>query len=248
VRTLARSRQHRLILAFYLGIGLALTIFLLRAPAMRPDYPDSANTWHAANTPLLAASIMMMALAVMGTRVVFAMPLELRANWIFRVTGVRGGPKTLAATRRSLATLSALPIWLGTAALCLRLWPWRQAAGHLALLGLLATIFIELCLRGFDKIPFACSYLPGKSQVHMVFLGALGLLWFVILSVKLERQMLLDERSTVAMVAPFAVAAIGVRIWSRMAAWDADEPRFEEEGTPAVLELGLHRDGAMPVE
>lgn len=248
VRTLARSRQHRLILAFYLGIGLALTIFLLQAPAMRPDYPDTANAWHGANTPLLAASIMMMALAILGARVVFAMPLELRANWIFRVAGVRGGPMTLAATRRSLAMLSALPIWLGTAALCLRLWPWRQAAGHLALLGLVAMILIELCLHGFDKIPFACSYLPGKSQVHLVFLGALGLLWFVTLSVKLERQMLLDVPSTVAMVAPFAVLAIGVRIWSRMAASDADELRFEEEGTPAVQELGLHRDGVMPVE
>ena len=247
VRTLARSRQHRLILAFYLGIGLAFTIFLLKEPAMRPDYPDTPNAWHEANTPLLAASIMMMALAVLGARVVFAMPLELRANWIFRVAGVTGGPKTLAATRRSLAMLSALPIWLATAALCLRLWPWQQAAGHLALLGLLAVIFIELGVRGFDKIPFACSYLPGKSPIHLVFLGALGVLWFVTLSVKLERQMLLDVRGTVAMIAPLALVAFGVRIWSKMTAPEAGDLRFEEEGTPAVQELGLHRDGVMPV-
>src|SRR6185312_8728519 len=33
VRTLARSRQHRVILSFYLGVGFALTIFLFRVPS-----------------------------------------------------------------------------------------------------------------------------------------------------------------------------------------------------------------------
>ena len=61
---------------------------------MKPRIPDAfGDPWHEANTPLLAASIVMMALAVMGTRVVFARPLELRANWIFKITGLAGGPK-----------------------------------------------------------------------------------------------------------------------------------------------------------
>ncbi len=238
VRTLARSRQHRMILAFYLGIGFALTIFLLRSPELRSE----------ANTPLLAASIMMMALAVVGTRVVFAVPLELRANWIFRITGVPPGPETLAAGRRSLLLLSVLPVWLGSAALCLRLWPWRQAAGHLAILGLIGILLADLCLHNFRKIPFTCSYLPGKSQVHMVFLAALGLLWGVMLSVKVERKALQDPRSTAWMVALFALAACGVRLGTAaLARLDSDDLRFEESSAPAVLELGLHRDGVMPI-
>jgi hypothetical protein len=85
-------------------IGFALTIYLLRAPAMQAPVPGvgASEPWRQANTPLLAASIVMMALAVVGTRVVFALPLELRANWIFRITGVAPGPETLAAGRRSL--------------------------------------------------------------------------------------------------------------------------------------------------
>ena len=193
-----------MILAFYLGIGFALTLFLLKAPAMKPQLPDAPATdpWRAANTPLLAVSIMMMALALVGTRVVFALPLDLRANWIFRITGVRSGPKILAASRRSLLLLSVAPVWLATAVLCLRLWPWRQAAGHLLLLALLGMLGADLCLFSFRKIPFTCSYLPGKSQVHMVFLGAAGLMWFVILSVRFERQMLQEVRSTAAMLSP----------------------------------------------
>src|SRR5260370_6997109 len=213
VRTLARSRQHRMILTFYLGIGFALTIYLLRDPAMQGLMPDGgvSDPWREANPRLLAASIGMRALAVVGARVVCALPLELRANWVFRITPVPAGPETLAAGRRSLLLLSVAPVWMGSAVLCLRLWPWRQAVGHLAILGLIGFLLADLCLHGFRKIPFTCSYLPGKSQVNMVFLGALGLLWGVMLSVKFERQALQESRSTVLMVVLFGLAPCGVR-------------------------------------
>jgi hypothetical protein len=242
VRTLVRSRQHRMILAFYLGIGFAFTIFLLKTPEMKPQLPGEANT------PLLTASIVMMALAVVGTRVVFAVPLDLRANWIFRIAGLRPGPGTLAAGRRSLLLLSVAPVWLASAVLCLRIWPWRLAVGHLAVLGLLGILLTDICLHGFRKIPFTCSYLPGKSQVHMVFLGAAGLMWAVLLSVKYEQQALEKPRAMAAMLALFAVAAVCVRLGTAaLASSDEEELQFEETSTPAVLELGLHRDGVLPM-
>ncbi len=237
VRTLVRSRQHRMILAFYLGIGFAFAIFLLKSPEMQ----------RAASTPLLAASIVMMVLAVAGTRAVFSLPLDLRANWIFRITSVRGGPKTVAASRRALLALAAAPVWLITATLCLRLWPWQQALGHLTLLGLIGILLTEACLLRFHKIPFTCSYLPGKSQMHMIILGSVGLMQFVMLSVKFELEMLQQARSTAALVAPFALGAIGLRIGAAFAKPDQDDLQFEESIAPAVMELGLHRDGYMPV-
>jgi hypothetical protein len=147
---------------------------------------------------------------------VFAMPLDLRANWIFRITGLLRGPESLAAGRRALLLLSVAPVWLTSAALCLRLWPWRQAAGHLMVLGLLGMLLADLCLYGFRKIPFTCSYLPGKSQVHMVFLGAIGLLWLVMLSVKFEREALLDPRSMATMLAVLGLAVVCVKWEQRL--------------------------------
>jgi len=144
--------------------------------------------------------------------------------------------------------LSVAPVWLGSAALCLRLWPWRQAAGHLAILGLIGIILADISLHGFRKIPFACSYLPGKSQVNMVFLGAVLLLWGVMLSVKFERQALQESRSTAWMIAIFGLAACAVRLGTAaLARSHLDDLRFEESSAPAVLELGLHRDGVMPL-
>src|SRR6185295_20419060 len=101
-----------------------------------------------------SASILVMVLATLGTRVAFALPLDLRANWIFRVIGVRGGLQTLAASRRALLVLSVLPVWLVTAVVCLWLWPGRQNAGHLVVLGLFGMILADICLLRFRKIPF----------------------------------------------------------------------------------------------
>ena len=89
----------------------------------------------------------------------------------------------LEGARRSLLLLSAAPVWAVSAVFCFWRWSWRAAAGHLPILALFGLTLAELCLHNFDKIPFTCSYLPGKSQIHMAILGAVLLLGFTILSV-----------------------------------------------------------------
>jgi len=241
VRTLARSRQHRMILAFYLGIGLALTIFQVKTP-VRPPGSGAVNVAGEADGPLIAATIVMMALLVVGTRIVFALPLDLRANWVFRIAGVRWGAKAMAATRRAMLLLTVAPLWILSAALCLHYWPWRQAAGHLALLALMGVLLAELCLARFSKIPFTCSYLPGKSGVHMVFLYSLGLFYIVTFCTKYEQWALGNGRGIALMLALFGGALVLVRgATALLARGAAEDLRFEEEADPAVQELGLSR-------
>jgi CubicO group peptidase (beta-lactamase class C family) len=250
IRTLARSRQHRLILAFYWGIGLAATIFLLQTMEINLPLPDApANgMWHEANTSLLAASVVMLALAIVGARVVFALPLQLSANWIFRSIGVQAGRGTLAAARRALLALSVVPVWLVAAVVCLQLWPWREAAAHLAVLGLLGVALTDLALHGFRKIPFACSYLPGKSPVHMLFLAACGLMWLVHLGVNFEQRALQESRTMTALLVLLTLVAAAVRWGTAVGARsESTALQFEEAPPPVVMGLGLHRDGVMVV-
>jgi CubicO group peptidase (beta-lactamase class C family) len=244
VRTLSRSRQHRLILGFYLGIGLAFTCLLLKGSAAAKD-----NSGHGESMQLWIASIMMIVLATLGTRVAFALPLELRANWIFRVIGVRGGLQTLAASRRALLLLSVAPVWLLTAIVCLGLWPGWQNAGHIAVLGFLGMILADLCLLRFRKIPFTCSWLPGKSYFHMVFLGAIGVLVVGRNAAMLEWDALQETGSTTVMLALLVAAWICVRRTAvALAKREEQELRFEDEEPPLVMGLGLYRDGAMRIE
>src|SRR5262249_36602881 len=106
---------------------------------------------------------------IVGMRMVFSLPLDLRANWIFRVMPLRGGPNALAARRRAIVVLAAGPFMLSASLFFFGTMQWRAAADHLAALTLLAGLLAEACLYGIQKIPFTCSYLPGKTNFHMPF-------------------------------------------------------------------------------
>lgn len=250
MRTLARSRLHRLILAFYLGLGFALVIAMVQNGAPPNELADApaGDPWNQVNEPLLAATITMLGFAMIGTRVAFSIPLDLRGNWIFQVTGTRRVPECLSAARRALLLWPAAPLWLLSAACCFWFWPWPAATGHLAILAALALILTELSLHGFHKIPFTCSYLPGKSQVHLAVLGGIALLWSIILSVVYERQALADPKRFLPALA--GVAAVWALLRWRTAAHakeEGAEVRFEELADPAVQVLALGRDGTRPV-
>jgi CubicO group peptidase (beta-lactamase class C family) len=242
IRTLARSRQHRIVLAFYLGIGFALTILILKSPTVEHQLPDApaSDVKSELLAPLLAASIVMLCFSIIGTRIVFAMPKDLRANWIFRIC--RSDDHLLssvqAAQRRSLVFLSAAPVWLATAAIAFYQWPIQAVVGHLLVLALLASILSDICIYSLHKIPFTCSYLPGKSRVHMAFLAAVGLLWSITMSVRYEREALENFPSMAPMLAGLLVIAVAAR-WLVASNAAGVEVRFEEEEVPAVQVLGL---------
>jgi hypothetical protein len=240
-RTLLRSRRHRVVLAFYLGIGFAIVILFLKAPVAQ-------NQLRAASIPLLFSSAVMMSCWVIGTRIVFSMPLDLRANWIFRMTEVRGVQEYLAAIRRPLFALGVAPVWMASAALFLSIWPWRLAWGHLAFLGLWGIILSYACLFAFQKIPFTCSYLPGKTYLNMVFLGAMGFMLILLKAVEFERSALENPGSYAQMLLILVITTVCAR-WLTVAQANSDEAvvEFEAVEQPEVFVLGLNRDGVLPM-
>ena len=242
IRTLARSRQHRVMLAFFLGIGFALLVSVLKNPG-----PKDASL--RSELPLLFTTVAVMCITVVGTRVVFSMPISLRANWIFRVTQVSGAREYMAAIRRPLFVLAVAPVWILSAALLFSIWPWQLAADHLVVLGLLGAIVAYVCLAAFRKIPFTCSYLPGKSYLHMAFLTATGLMLFIVRGVVFESAALRDRSSYTAMVTVLIVAALVARWWAVSRGNEVDAVVQFEEVTPPILQtLGLNRDGVVTTE
>ena len=100
-----------MLLSFYSGIGFAIVVLFLRTPVARQLAAASAgDSWHQVSLPLLASSFVMMAAWILGTRVVFAIPLELRANWIFRVTQVRSANSYFYGSRRAAYVMALAPV------------------------------------------------------------------------------------------------------------------------------------------
>jgi uncharacterized membrane protein len=82
----------------------------------------------------------------------------------------------------------------------------------------------------------------------MALLVALGLLLTGPETALLERHALRETGSMALMLALMAVVWIAVRLTTmKLARREEQDPRFEEEIIPVVMELGLHRDGVMPV-
>jgi hypothetical protein len=241
IRSLLRSRQHRAILVFYLGGGFALVAVYL-AGARQAMHLTWIDILQRVNGPMLVSSVLMLCASWLGIRTVFSLPLDLRANWLFRVTPAPGGAGRLSAVRRALLALSVLPVLAASAALLLWFWPWTPAAEHLLVLGLLGSLLADFSLKGFRKIPFTCSYLPGRSKVHMVFwFGIIPLVVAIHKAAELEQRAMANPLSYWAMAVTLGAAAFAARRFTnRSANRSGPEIQFEESASDELVRLGLN--------
>ena len=246
IRTLLRSRQHRMLLSFYLGATFAIVLAYLKTSLKLLRLLHGA-AGDAVNVSFFVASIWVMCLSVLVVRLVISMPLTLRANWIFRITEIRGVTAYLSAIRRGFFVLAAIPAWLLMATLFLLRWPTWQIAGHLLLLALVGMIVVELSLYGFHKLPFTCSYLPGQSKVHVVFWGCL-LVWVPLVAARFEMRILNKPRDFIGTVLLLALIAACARWRTTAAAVSVERLIFEEEYPPELFSLNLLQNVGAPLE
>ena len=254
IRTLLRSRQHRVILSFYLGLAFGLAIFFAKSPVQehcrtriqnRPlasgeradaggEHRDDGRGRAGSARRFLPSS---------GS----AGELDLSRHADSGRAGRRHSsddgepPGSLRAGRHSGlgGCRGGLPVAMAVAG-C-RGTP-RSSSG------LLGAILAELCLHNFHKIPFTCSYLPGRSYAHMVFLSLIGLMVLIVQGADLERRALESPAGMATMLVAFASLAAWAR-WRTDARAQSPEGtvQFEEAPVPEIMGLGLNRDGSSPV-
>lgn len=236
--TLTRSRFHRVILSFYLGAGLALVLVYIHVLSLlNPASPVTARV----NSTYLGASILMMSLVIAGVRILAGIPITLQANWTFRTAAICAPIAYLRATRTAMLLPTVLPVWLVSGAFFFLLWPWRLALAHQVVLLFLGMILIELSLHRFHKIPFTCSYMPGKGNLQFVFWAfALILLPLINTAARFEFG-LLDRPIALCLAVTFlALILVCARTYNRFAAKDLKEILFDEVLEPEIV--GLHLD------
>ena len=166
-KTMVRSRKHWLYLAAYVGVGFALMLQALVGVFSRAGSPDI----DAPNPALLSIPLIISFFVLSGMRVVFAIPAELKANWVFQLSEADGRKECLSGVRKAMFVFGVLPLFTALLPLYVFLWGWATALFHTFFDVALSLLLIELLLLKFHKIPFTCSYLPGKAN--------LTTLWFV---------------------------------------------------------------------
>jgi hypothetical protein len=232
MRSLARSRQHRVVYAFFLAIAFAVAVSTMTGVV-------TSRHFQLVTTSFLMSTLVMLCLAVLGLRSIFPLPVSLKANWVLQVTQLSPSESYIAGTRRAMLATATIPVWLTAAGLALFYRPWHQVAEHLLVLALAGSVITDLSLIGVSKIPFACSYLPGKSNVQYIFWAyALVFLPLALGFSSYEHSVLDRPLAYTVLVAELFVAALGLWLFNRHLAEFA-VLYYEEVEPEVVTTLGI---------
>ncbi len=240
IRTLLRSAPQRLMMAFYLGLGFAVVILFLKTPRGQ-SAAISDNPWLDGGVPMILSSLLMLAFAIAGGRVAFAIPKDLRANWIFRIVPLGQGREIVTARRRSLHAVAVAPAVAVWAAVCFAVWPWPMALAHVAVLWLTGALLVELAIADVPKIPFTSAYLPGRSLLHVRVTVLFMLVLPLTYAAAREEWTLLQHPATAgALVAAMAAVWLALRtLLSLGSNAERKLPAFDEPPPDAVTTLNL---------
>jgi len=235
-RTLFRSEAHRLVLTGVGGLALVLA-----AQALMNAFQGAPSKREAALTPdALAIPFILSFLLIVGLRMVFEVPAELRANWIFQLMldGDRQECAPLARKTILLLVLPCLllilfPIYVFVAGL-------QIAVLHAIVVSAWTGLLTNLLLIRFRKIPFTCS-LPVFKQHSIVILISFcfGYLIYAVSTPEFESSALLHPILMIKLLPVVAVAWYIPRHFARTTIAIERQMIFEETATRTVEVLQL---------
>jgi len=235
-KTLLGSRRHRLLFAAYTGVGIALA--MEGAAALLSRQADETASARAA--VLLSVPLIISFFVLSGTRLIFEIPAEVRANWVFQLSERQTCPALFSGIRKAMIVLGTIPILTLAIPMVVLHLSAPEVAAALLLDCILALILIEVLLIRFRKIPFTCSYLASKSGNFAVWLGC----WLMFSSyayslARAEDWALGHLTELVVSVVSLLVGLGWLRMYNRRFQRQANPLVFEEEPEPTVQTLDL---------
>jgi hypothetical protein len=238
IAIVGRSQLHQGVLLGLSACGAGLAISRIAGADVAGPLGGSAPGTALISAAMWTPFALMFACGI-ALRAALALPVEHRANWIFRMTE---DASTRCDQLRAVNTLVTgwvvgVPVVFAAPLLWLAFGPASiVATGLVALVGL---AFVNAVLLGWRRIPFTCSYLPGKRMVAYTLV--LGFAAFVIFT---SGGVLLVHLALGNITRAFIVAAaLCLLAWllnhRRLAEWREVPLMFEDEVPDRPLQLGL---------
>jgi hypothetical protein len=229
---LTRSPRHQVFLAVYLAIGFSLGLSTLCRVDRTAAFP-----FQILDDGMLALPLILSFFVISGLRATFNIPHELSANWLFQLTNSGSPAEYFAATEKFVRFWGVIPFLLFSAILEFSYWTWSEAVFHLFFEGIVSLVLVHVLFSGFRKVPFTCSYFPGKK--NLALLGIFYIYGFTAYSstmVALEHWLM--ESAFRAVV--FAIGGIALLAVLFQRRHKAAPLIYEERSNTELQELGLH--------
>jgi len=234
--TMLRNAKHRLLLATWAGIAFALALQDLLRVGARPGVP--LLMWAPAG--LLTVPLTLSFFTVSGLRAAFNFPAELRANWIFQVCESTERLLHIRAARKWIVVMGIVPLFVLLAPFEFLFRGWRLALIHLSFALLLSFVLLNVLLIWFRKIPFTCSYFPGKtSMAVMGFLYLAGFTAYCWTMSDVEAALMQSPVRLALFYVCGILALRGLSMLERRELGVDDVLIYEDQPDPIVRTLGL---------
>jgi hypothetical protein len=233
--TLTRSRRHKLFFAAYVAAGCALIFEGLAVLVAR-----GGNAWMYHPIPeLLPAPLILAFFLLCGMRHVFAIPAELKANWLFQVSDRGQARICLKGVKKAMIALGVIPLFVLLLPLHVLFWGWPAALLHMMFGVVVACLLVEVLLVSFEKFPFTCSYLPGKANLKVSWpIYLFGFTTYVSALLTLEYWMLQRPVRFVWLLALIVLVHAALALY-RWRVGRAVSLVFDEQPEPLVRTLNL---------
>ena len=145
----------------YVGGATALVVSALLPVIVR----DGLSGFTKPSLELLSAPLVMTFWTLIGLRVAMAIPIEPKANWVFRLGEPTDRMAALDGMRGAMIVVGVLPAALFAFVTAITLWGVWAAAAHTAICSMMGWALVEVLMMGVRKMPFTCTYFPGNSRV-----------------------------------------------------------------------------------
>ena len=224
-RTLLRSDAHLQIVLAFAALGLVVAAQTVNATY----HPGFSFTGQPPSMALLSIPYILSYCLLLGIRLAFEVPLDLPANWIFRLWIDPGDELPRQVARRVLLTFSLgwlVPLCFLYSAI---LWGWLTALLQTAILIACSAVFMEALLVKFRKIPFTCSYPPFESNSPLYIVAYL--VGFALFAIYIPRfaQWSIVTRWGIAFFIPLVLLSLIVTRQFRKQMLDMDKQLIFEE-------------------
>jgi hypothetical protein len=179
--TLRRSGLHQVVFCSISAIGVAIAInSAIGFETGSTPRAQAAIAWRFVEA-MLEMPLVVFFFSVAAVRTALLLPLDVRANWVFRLTEDPAmQPELLSAIERCLIWLAIVPyvaLAFAIQAVVLGAATAVRAALPTALLGL---VLVEWVLKRWRRIPYTCTYIPGKRPLaHGVLLTLAAFVVFI---------------------------------------------------------------------
>ena len=236
LQTIARSRQHKMLLAVYVGIAVALVLSAIVPRALQKGLagfsrPDAA---------MLSTPLVMTFLTLVGVRSLIRIPVEIKSNWVFRLREPAQRAAAVSGIAAAMIIAGVVPVALLAFGSAWLLWGPGVAVRHAAFCTALGVMLTHALLIRFNKFPFTCTYFPGSSRMRVLwpfYLSAFTT--YSIAMARVEERLLPQNGRFIAAILIISALGAAMALRRRFTLRKSTGFRFEERDPDTIEGLNL---------